>query len=422
MHWTRDRADAMLTPGVRTMADQGFRDEVVLGLQWGDEGKGKLVDERAPRCSAVVRFQGGANAGHTVVTQHGTRILHQVPCGALHPGVTCILASGCAVDPIALRMEVEGLDLAPDRLTVSPRAQVVLPWYAAIDAAEEALRGAAPVGTTRRGIGPAYAAKAGRFGITVGEYVDAVAGPQRLRALQPWTERWLAALGLSAPEGYEVEVADTARWLAPFVRDDRAAIDRARTRGPVLFEGQLGLMRDPDHGAYPFVTGASLLPPAALLQPGTRVIGVVKPYITLVGGGSLPTEAGPEDADLLRRLGGEFGATTGRPRRIGWLDLPALRYAKRCTGATHLAVQMKLDGLAALGRIPVCVRYHGVDEAAGYPQPHAWAALRPVYEDWSLDADPLALARRLAAAIDLPLLYVGTGPGRGACVEPDDAS
>ena len=404
------------------MTAAGYRDEVVLGLQWGDEGKGKLVDEHAPRCAGVVRFQGGANAGHTVVTPRGTHILHQIPCGALHPGVDCVLASGCAVDPVALRAEMERLDLTPDRLTVSPRAQVVLPWYAAIDAAEEDLRGADPVGTTRRGIGPAYAAKASRFGITVGEYVDPVAGPQRLRALHPWTERWLAALGLSGPEAYENTAEETARWLAPFVRDDRAAIERARARGPVLFEGQLGLMRDPEHGAYPFVTGASLLPPAALLRPDTRVIGVAKPYITLVGGGALPTEAEPGEADLLRRLGGEFGATTGRPRRIGWLDLPALRYARRCTGTTHLAVQMKLDGLAALGRMPVCVRYDGVDEDAGYPQPHAWAALRPVYEHWSLEAGPLALAQRLAAAIGLPLLYVGTGPERGDCIEPEDAA
>ncbi len=404
------------------MKDAAFRDEVVLGLQWGDEGKGKLVDERAPRHAAVIRFQGGANAGHTVVTDDGTRILHQIPSGALHPGVDCVLAAGCAVDPTALRAEVEALGLPPQRLAVSPRAQVVLPWYAAIDAAEEELRGSDPVGTTRRGIGPTYAAKAARFGITIGEYVDEAARAQRLRALRPWTERWLAALGLAVPEGFEQQAAETARWLAPYVRDDRAAIERARTRGPVLFEGQLGLMRDPDHGAYPFVTGASLLPAAALLPAGGRVIGVAKPYITLVGGGALPTEAKPQDAEVLRRLGGEFGATTGRPRRIGWLDLPALRYAKRCTGATHLALQMKLDGLAALGRMPVCVRYQGVDEQRGYPQPHAWAGLDPAYEDWPLAEGRLGLARRIAAAVELPLAYVGTGPERGAYVEPDAAS
>ncbi len=401
----------MLTAGVKALMD-----EVVIGLQWGDEGKGKVVDERAAGSAAVVRFQGGANAGHTIVAGGVRHVLHQVPSGALQDGVACIIGAGCVVEPAALRAEVEALGLTPERLTVSPRAQVLLPWYRALDAAEEALRAGQPIGTTQRGIGPAYAARAGRWGLTVGPFVDEDARAERLAGVRPWMERWLTALGLDAPAWDEA--AELARWLQPFVADDLAAIARARARGPVLFEGQLGLMRDPDRGAYPFATGASVLPPAALLPPGTRVLGVAKPYVTMIGGGPLPTEAPPEEAALLREAGGEYGATTGRARRVGWLDLPALRYAARAAGATDLCLQMKTGGLVALGRVPVCVRYAGWDEAAGYPLPHQMARVEPVYEDWPAplsSAGALELARRIAAAVGLPLAYLGTGPGRGEC-------
>jgi adenylosuccinate synthase len=384
----------------------------VLGLQWGDEGKGKVVDERAAGKAAVMRYQGGANAGHTLVVDGRRLALHQLPAGALRPDVRCIIGAGCAVDPLRLREEVDSLTaagwpLSPRRLCVSARAQVVLPWMPRVDAAEEALRGDRPIGTTGRGIGPAYAAKAGRWGLTVGALVDPEARAERLAASSAWIERWRAALGL-APEA-EQDLAEAAAWLRPFVGDDLAAIRRAG--GEVLLEGQLGVMRDPDRGAYPFVTGASVLPPAALVPPGSRVIGVAKPYVTVVGEGPLPTEAPAERAEALRRLGGEFGATTGRPRRCGWLDLPALRYGALAAGATHLAVT-KCDVAATLGEVPVCVRYDGWDERAGYPLTHALPGTRPVYETWST-ADPLALARRMAEAAGLPLAYVGTGAGRG---------
>ena len=397
-------------------------DEVVIGLQWGDEGKGKLVDEHAASAAAVVRFQGGANAGHTLRSAGNTQVVHQVPSGALRPDTVCILAAGCAVEPAGLREEVTALGLTPQRLVVSPRAQVVLPWHLALDAAEEQLRGPRAIGTTRRGIGPAYAAKAGRWGLTVGEFVDPEARAAALARVRPWTIRWLAALGLG--EAAWPAAAALAAWLRPFVADDLAAIQRARRAGMVLFEGQLGIMRDPDRGAYPFVTGASLLPPAALLGPAARVLGVAKPYITVVGEGTFPTEARPEEASMLRAQGGEYGATTGRPRRVGWLDLPALRYAVSASGATHLAVQMKVAGLAGLERIPVCVRYAGWDEAAGYPQPHMLPTVRPVYEEWPAPVGPegsLAFAQRMASGCGLPLAYVGTGPERGAFLTPESA-
>lgn len=389
-------------------------DLVVLGLQWGDEGKGKLVDELAAGCAAVVRFQGGANAGHTVVVSGRQFALHQIPAGALNPEVVCVIGAGCAVDPAGLRAEAEalaagGVQLTPGHLVVSPRAQVVLPWMRAVDAAEEALRGDQAVGTTRRGIGPAYAAKAGRWGLTVGALVDAGARAARLAEIHPWRQRWLSALDLPPAED---SLAAEAEWLAPFVGEDLPAIAAARSRGTVLFEGQLGLMRDPDRGAYPYATGASVLPPAALLRTGARVLGVAKPYVTAVGGGVFPTEAEEADAEELRTAGAEFGATTGRPRRCGWLDLPALRYAAAAVGATELAMT-KLDLLAPRPRLPVCVAYDGWDEARGYPLPHQLAEVRPRYEEWPAGADALGFARRVAQAVGLPLAYVGTGPGRG---------
>ena len=384
--------------------------EVVLGLQWGDEGKGKVVDELAEGAEAVVRFQGGANAGHTLLREGRRFALHQVPSGALRPGCLCVLGAGCAVDPAALRQEVAdlqtaGVDLPPGRLVVSERAQVILPWMAGADAAEEALRGEGALGTTGRGIGPAYSAKAGRWGIPAGALADAAARPARLAAGERWAARWRAALGM--PAGAAGDPAADATWLRPFLADDLAVL--AGVRGRVVFEGQLGLLRDPDRGAYPYVTSASLLPPLALTGPAAWVLGVAKPYVTAVGAGPLPTEAPPEAAARLRALGGEVGVTTGRPRRCGWLDLPALRYAARAAGAAALAVT-KLDLLAALGALPVCVRYADWDERRGYPLAHQ--AVRPVYETWGA-AGPEAFARRIAAAAGLTLAYAGTGAERG---------
>lgn len=390
------------------------QDMVVLGLQWGDEGKGRVVDEAAADCRAVVRFQGGANAGHTVVVSGRRFALHQVPSGALQPGVVCVIGAGCAVDPWELRAEVRALEAAgcalpPGRLVVSGRAQVVLPFMRAIDAAEEALR-PRPVGTTGRGIGPTYAAKAGRWGTTVAEFVEAPARVARSREIQPWIERWLAAL--QVPSLPSAEMEEVAAWLIPFVGDDLGAIAGARAKGRVLFEGQLGLMRDPDRGVFPFTTGASLLPAAALLTPGAVVLGVAKPYLTLVGGGHLPTEASPADAAALRAAGGEYGATTGRPRRCGWLDIPALRYASVAAGATALAVT-KLDLIAGREGIPVCVEYADWDPAGGYPSARRLEEVRPVYTTWPTGDGALAFARRMAAAVGLPLAFAGTGPGRG---------
>jgi adenylosuccinate synthase len=390
--------------------------EVVLGLQWGDEGKGKVVAERAAGAAAVVRYQGGANAGHTLVEGGRTHVLHQVPCGAVRGGVRCIIAAGCAVDPFLLRAEVAALAaaghaLGPERLVVAARAQVVLPWMRAADRAEEGLRGSGRLGTTGRGIGPAYAAKAGRWGIQVGAWVEPRARAAALRRSGPWRRALQGALGArDASAGGAV--AETAGWLRPFVADDLAALQRACAAGRVVFEGQLGIMRDPDRGAYPFCTGAPLLPPLALCGPSPQVLGVAKAYVTAVGAGPLPTEADPAAAAALRALGAEFGATTGRPRRCGWLDLPALRYAARAAGATALAVT-KGDLAARLGEVPVCVRYADWDEGGGYPLTHELAAVRPVYETWGLGGGPVAFARRLAAAVGLPLAYAGTGPGTG---------
>lgn len=413
MHWTPHGCLPIMRPRVI------FVDEVVVGLQWGDEGKGKFVDERSDVCTAVVRFQGGGNAGHTVWFGGEKHVLHQVPCGALRPDCVAVIAAGCAVDPETLRDEVLGLGLSPDRLLVSSRAQIVTPWFRAVDGAEELLRGPFAVGTTGQGIGPAYVAKAARVGITVGEFVDDLARSARMEVIRPATRRWLGALGLPSPRIDADHLGELAAWLRPLVGDDLAAIRAARKHGRVLFEGQLGLMRDPDRGCYPYTTSASVLPPAALVGSGARVIGVAKPYVTVVGAGQFPTEAPPAEAAVLARAGDEFGATTGRARRVGWVDLPALRYAVAATGATHLALQMKMGGLMELGRMPVCVGYQGWDEGRGFPQTHELGGVRPVMEDWPLPTDAagvLGLARRIADALDLPLLYVGTGRSRGDCL------
>ncbi len=391
--------------------------DVVVGLQWGDEGKGKVVDELAGGAAAVLRYQGGANAGHTIRAGGAAVALHQVPSGALRPGVRCIIGAGCAVDPWLLREELAALEAAGhalpagSRLVVAPRAQVVLPWMRVLDGMEEALRGDDPVGTTGRGIGPAYAAKAGRWGLQVGAFVEDTAREKRLRAIAPWRRALGAAFAVAADR--EVPgAASIAAWLRPYVGDDLTALAEAGATGRVILEGQLGIMRDLDRGAYPYTTGTTVLPPAALAPRGGRVIGVAKAYVTAVGGGPLPTEADPADQERLRALGAEFGATTGRPRRCAWLDLPALRYAVRAAGATCIAVT-KADVAAALGEVPVCLRYEGWDERRGYPLAHELSAVRPVYERWSLAGGPLPFARRVALAAGAPLAYVGTGPARG---------
>lgn len=341
---------------------------VVVGAQWGDEGKGKIVDALSRDADLVARYQGGPNAGHSVIHQGRTLVLHLIPSGILNPGTRCLIGNGVVVDPVALRREVEmlealGVDVRP-RLGVSDRAHLILPHHRAVEAAAE--QGPGAIGTTGRGIGFAYRDKAARVGLRVSDLYDR---PHFVTAV----DRVLARLRLEFPEAATLEtmsgtalhdeLAPLAEWLRPMVQDVSAILFDGLAHGQrVLLEGAQGTLLDLDHGTYPFVTSSPASAAGAPLGVGlgpraiTHVIGVTKAYTTRVGNGPFPSEMPETEAARLREAGEEYGATTGRPRRCGWLDLPALRYAVRVNGLDELIVT-KLDVLDAFDEIQVAVSY-----------------------------------------------------------------
>lgn len=340
----------------------------VVGAQWGDEGKGKIVDLLTEHADVVVRFSGGSNAGHTLVIGQNKVVVHQLPSGVVRDSKVCVLGDGMVIDPKGLLEEMRQLDslampLRPERLRISQRAHVVLPYHRALDNLRES--GTTAIGTTRRGIGPAYEDKAGRGGIRICDLMN----PERLRArLAHAIERAngrIAALGGDGFKQADVEGAllEQAEQLRPFVDDTSLylhSVDRAGKR--LLFEGAQGVLLDIDHGTYPFVTSSTTLAGGACGGAGVaprllgEVVGVTKAYATRVGEGPFPTEIEGDEGERLRDAGGEYGATTGRPRRCGWLDLPALRYAVRVAGVQWLALT-KLDVLAGMGQPKMCVGY-----------------------------------------------------------------
>jgi adenylosuccinate synthase len=348
------------------MFDSKTRTIVVVGAQWGDEGKGKLVDVLSERADWVVRYQGGANAGHTVQIGEKSFVLHQIPSGILHPGVRCAIGNGVVLDVETLFAEIDelvsdGIDVE-GRLYVSDRAHLVMPYHKLIDAQSSASKA---IGTTGRGIGPAYEDKYGRRGIRV---LD-LRNPERLRAL---IEKGVAhaniELATSGSKRADVEytlelLGRFAKRLLPLAEDVGLRIHRAIVGGAaVLLEGAQGSLLDIDHGTYPYVTSSSTTSGGAATGVGIApkeldsVIGVVKAYTTRVGNGPLPTEFEEPLASEVRKLGNEFGATTGRPRRCGWFDGVVVRYAARVNGLTDLAVT-KLDVLDTLDRIGLCTGY-----------------------------------------------------------------
>jgi adenylosuccinate synthase len=414
---------------------------VIVGAQWGDEGKGKIVDLLARHSDLVCRYQGGPNAGHTIVTGGQTFALHHVPSGILYTGKTCVIGAGCVVDPGQLVDEIEALEerrISTGNLHVSGNAHLIMPWHVAIDTASEHRLGKLQIGTTRRGIGPTYADKAARLGIRVQDLLDPKILRQKIEvALR---EKNLVLERVHGVDAIELEplaarMEELAERLRPYVADASLLVDRALRDGQrVLLEGAQGTLLDLDHGTYPFVTSSNPIAGAAATGIGigpTRideVLGVAKAYVTRVGEGPFPTAIQGRDQARVRELGAEYGTTTGRERRCGWLDLVGLRFAVRINGITSLALT-KLDVLSTFAELPVCTRYRLRDgtETDEFPAHQSdFHHAEPVYEtlpgwleplDGVADADSLPPnARRyvefVEAELDVEVSLVGTGAER----------
>jgi adenylosuccinate synthase len=414
---------------------------VIVGAQWGDEGKGKVTDLLAERADAVVRFQGGNNAGHTIVRNGQTWKLHLIPSGILHSGKLCVIGNGVVIDPKVLTDELEELrrrGVDTSRLRISANAHLIMPYHLMLDHAGEAKLGSLQIGTTRRGIGPCYADKAARLGIRVQDLLDekilkkkiiAALEPKRL-SLRPYAKDPRLDLQTITEEylnyGHRIEqlIADTSKLV-----HDR--LDGGQT---VLFEGAQGTLLDIDHGTYPFVTSSNPVAGSACIGAGVgpkdidEIWGIAKAYVTRVGAGPFPTELEDNRGDLLRERGGEYGTTTGRSRRVGWLDLVALRYAARLNTLTALAIT-KLDVLSGFDRLLVSTRYRGAEGAEFEDFPYHQSVLHHAvgeYEElrgWSDDlrecrteSDLPTAAREylqfLQDFVGVPVAMIGVGPGR----------
>jgi adenylosuccinate synthase len=422
---------------------------VIVGAQWGDEGKGKIVDLLAQDSDVVCRYQGGPNAGHTIVVDGETYKIRQIPSGVIS-GRTSVIGAGCVVDPAVLIEELDDLETrghSTQDVYVSGNAHLIMPWHVAIDGASERRLGRLQIGTTRRGIGPAYADKAARIGIRVQDLLDPKILRQKIEVALAEKNVWLERVYEAEPFELD-EVAGRyegyAQRLRPHVADTSLLVDRALREGrSVLFEGAQATLLDLDHGTYPFVTSSN--PVAAQAATGVgigpnrldTIMGVAKAYVTRVGEGPFPSEIeGPAQARL-RELGGEFGTVTGRERRCGWLDLVALRYASRLNGFTSLALT-KLDVLSQFDEVPVCVGYRlpGGRTTHEFPAHQSdFHHAAPVYEQlpgWKEPLDGVEqfdqlpdAARRYVAFVerelDVEVTLVGTGPERERVLAPGAA-
>jgi adenylosuccinate synthase len=344
---------------------------VIIGMQWGDEGKGKIVDLFTQFADVIVRFQGGNNAGHTVVVGKETVILHLIPSGALYPEKKCLIGNGVVIDPKVLLGEIDELQKRgyfqkDDQLMISEDAHLIMPYHRRIDAARERSKGEGKIGTTGRGIGPAYEDKAARDGIRVGDLLDEQFFREKLTAnlamKNPFLESLLHDQGFNLEEIFQ-EYQGYARRLQKYVGNTSVFIDsRMRQGQQILFEGAQGTHLDVDHGTYPFVTSSNTVAGGACTGAGvgptkiTEVIGVSKAYTTRVGEGPFPAELKDEIGERIRKVGREFGATTGRPRRCGWLDIPLLKDAIRLSGITGIALT-KLDVLSEFPTLKICTAY-----------------------------------------------------------------
>jgi len=414
---------------------------VVIGTQWGDEGKGKVVDLLTERANAVVRFQGGHNAGHTLVIDGKQTILHLIPSGILHPGVRCLIGNGVVLSPEALLTELATLEQqgipARERIGISPACALIMPYHIALDMAREKALGKKAIGTTGRGIGPAYEDKIARRGIRLGELVDAAHFEERLGGLLEQHNFTLQQQFAAEPIDFQHcldQALGQREQILPLIADVTDELGRLRTEGAnVLFEGAQGALLDIDHGTYPYVTSSTTTAGGAASGSGVGplhldyVLGIVKAYTTRVGGGPFPTELHDADGERLGARGHEFGATTGRKRRCGWLDMVALRRAFLVNSVSGLCVT-KLDVLDGMERLRICVAYEldGRELQAPPITADELARCTPRYIElpgWqgstvgaeSLDALPAeaqAYLKTLEELGGMPIDIVSTGPDR----------
>lgn len=407
----------------------------IVGAQWGDEGKGRIIDYLASKADIVVRFQGGNNAGHTVVNDMGTFRLHLVPSGIFSPKVRCLMGAGTVIDPGSLIEEIASLEAASvktDNLWLDRRAHIVWPYHRLLDGAREK---GSKLGTTRRGIGPVYGDKASYRGIRLGDLLHPEFLRQRLELVLPLKNHEMAYYGLPPLklEDLGVQAEDWRAKLSRRIIDTVPLLRKAVEEGlQILLEGQLGVMRDLDWGIYPYSTASSPTAGGASSGAGIppkfvdQVIGVAKAYSTSVGGGPFPTELSDADGERLRDVGREFGATTQRPRRCGWFDAVTVRYAAWLNGLSEIAVT-KLDVLDAFDKIKLCKSYRlNGEELVDMPDTVTQGEVTPVYEEWqgwksstrdartwdALPSAAQAYLRRIEELAGVPIKYVSVGPRR----------
>lgn len=414
---------------------------VVIGTQWGDEGKGKVVDLLTEQVSSVVRFQGGHNAGHTLVIDGKKTVLHLIPSGVLRKNVSCYIGNGVVLSPQALLEEIASLEAqgvaVRESLYLSPACPLILPYHVALDQARETALGNSKIGTTGRGIGPAYEDKAARRGLRLGDLLNAERFAVKLKELLRYHNFMLTEFYKVDPVDYDTVLTDCLRWaeeLRPMVADVVELLHTARRRGDnIMFEGAQGSLLDIDHGTYPYVTSSNTTAGGTATGSGMGplyldyVLGITKAYTTRVGSGPFPTELSCEVGKHLGVKGHEFGATTGRERRTGWFDAVAVKYATQINSISGICLT-KLDVLDGLDSVKICTHYQDSDgKSLTIPfDAEGWASVQPVYEEvpgWQestvgaktleeLPANAVAYIRRLEELLGVPIDIISTGPDR----------
>ena len=418
--------------------------DILLGLQWGDEGKGKIVDVFTPQYDIVARFQGGPNAGHTIVFNDQKFVLHLIPSGIFHPNITCLIGNGVVIDPITLRKEIEQLELTGEdvqgNLIISDRAHLILPTHKMLDRASELAKGDQKIGSTLRGIGPTYMDKTGRNGLRIGDILDpSFLGKYKL--LKEKHENILNKLyevdyDLSQEEDAFLDAIEFIRGLQ-IKNTESYLYQKIRENKRILAEGAQGTLLDIEFGSYPYVTSSNTTASGACMGLGippssvNKVFGIFKAYCTRVGSGPFPTELSGELGEKLRQTGGEFGATTGRPRRCGWLDLPLLHFATRLNSITDL-IMTKADVLSDMESIEVCTSYSTAEgPSMEIPFDLEKGKVNPIYKNlpgWGTDITQLSKAEELPEnlksyiyyleqALHTPMSFISVGPDRDQFIE-----